>query len=649
MLGVTTSVGATVIGVVNAGAAVPPSFVSFTSTMTVTGTAPGFTTTTDVDELGHFTLSGIPVGDLQLQFSVSGVTASLLIPGVGPGDTIELAVTVDGTTATIETLHRTVSGGVVELDGRISELDVVARTLQVAGVVVFVPDAALIVETGQTLSLDGLSLGDTVEVSGTSDGIVIVADRVNRVAQATQSSVTVAGPVTNLAGRCPTLVFTVGTTAVSTGGATFFDDVPCGDVQNFLSVEVTGLLVAGVVEALSVDVDTVVLEGLVSMVTGTCPSVAFMVDGTLVSADGATRFRDGRCADIDDGVRVQITGVMEVGGIRALDVLVQDPLVSVRGTILGLTGTCPLLSFAINGTPVMTSPTTAFSGGVCADLTEGMPVEGEGQLLAGTLRAETITVDADKTGQTESSSIEGILDWVAGVPPDLVLLVDSVSVVTSASTRVTRRGDTQTLASLVAGQRVHVVGDRSPLGTIDARTIQIKDDAEGGLAGLEGKVSGLHGDCPAVIFVINGVHVATNVLTTFDGSVCAWLRNGQRVAVSGLAQADGTVVATSVDAEPSKENENDQGKDGEKNGKGKGKGQDNDGNDENGNGEGKGQGKGTSTEEDEGADNDDEDADDSDEDKNEDEDDEEEDSDEGENGESKGNGKGKGKGKKKSA
>jgi len=278
---------------------------------------------------------------------------------------------------------------------------------------------------------------------------------------------------------------------------------------------------------------------------------------------------------------------------------------------------------------VTTSPTTAFLpvGSVCGDLTDGMGVEVEGRLLAGTLGAETITVDAEKTGQTESSSIEGILDWVAGVSPDLVLLVDSVSVVTSTSTRVTRRGQTQTLASLVVGQRVHVVGDRSPVGTIDARKIQIKDDAEGGLVGLEGKVSGLRGECPAVTFVINGVKVVTNVLTMFDGSVCAALRNGQRVTVSGLAQPDGTVVASTVDAEPQNENKND--KDGEKNGKGKGN--DTDGDDEDKDGK-KGRGKGTSTEEDEEANNDDDDDEDDEDDSDEDEDD---------HGKSKGKGKGK--------
>jgi len=209
---------------------------------------------------------------------------------------------------------------------------------------------------------------------------------------------------------------------------------------------------------------------------------------------------------------------------------------------------------------------------------------------------------------------------VVGKAPDLVLLVDSVSVMTSTSTRVTRRGQTQTLASLVVGQRVHVVGDRSPVGTLDARKIQIKDDAEGGLVGLEGKVSGLRGECPAVTFVINGVKVVTDDLTRFDGSVCAALRNGQRVTVSGLAQADGTVAALTVDAEPTNEHDTDEN-DG-----------DSDDEETHGNGNGKGKGKGN-----------DKDTDGDDEDEDEDEDDDDADDDKDDNGKSKGKGNGKGK------
>ncbi len=586
MSGSAPSDQATVTGLVNGGAAVRQGFLTMTSTMTVTGTAPGFTATTAVDKLGRFTLSGVPIGDLQIQFiEPPTVDAWIQIPGIGPGETIDLAVTVVGTTATIETLHRTGGGDLIELDGRIAELDLVARTLNVAGTSVFVPNGTLIVDAGLALSLDALSIGDTVLVSGTSDGFAIEANRIERVAQVVQVPVTVEGPLLSLSGSCPSLAFIVDGTAVSTSGATFFDDIPCIDQQNFLSVAVTGHLVDDVLEALVVNVETVILDGFVSMVTAPCPTAAFMADGTQVSTDLATRFVDGSCADIGDGVRVHVMGVVAVGGVRALEVRLHDPVVSVRGNILGLTGACPALSFAISDTPVATSATTTFTGGACADLLEGVPVEAKGRLLADTLRAESITIEIGKTGQTQSSSIEGVLDSVGGQPPNLVLLVDGVSVRTSADTRVMRRGGTQALVDLVAGQRVHVVGDRFPDGVIAARKIQIKADAASGPVVLDGKVSGIRGDCPAVTFVINGVQIVTNVLTTFDGSPCATLQNGQRVTLSGLAQADGTVAAGTLDAEPSKRNDGDSDDD-EENEDGEG--------DEilNGNGNGKGKGKG---------------------------------------------------------
>ncbi|MDP6580016.1 MAG: DUF5666 domain-containing protein, partial [Vicinamibacterales bacterium] len=428
---------------------------------------------------------------------------------------------------------------------------------------------------------------------------------------------------------------------------------------------VTGHLVNDVLEALVVNVQTVILDGSVSLVTAPCPSAAFMVEETQVSTDLATRFVDGSCADIGDGVRVHVTGVVAVGGMRALEVRLQEPVVSVRGNILDLTGACPAVGFAINSTPVATSTTTVFTGGACADLLEGVSVEATGRLVAGTLGAESITLDIAKTGQTQSSSIEGMLDSVSGLPPKLVLLVDGATVRTNANTRVMRRGDAQALVDLVAGQRVHVVGDRFPDGVIAARKIQIKADAASGRVVLEGKVSGLRGDCPTVTFVINGVQIVTNELTTFNGSPCATLQNGQRVTVSGLAQADGTVAAGTLDAEPSKRHDGDSDDDEEQDGNGSGQGkgkkpngddgdvdededEDDSADDEEeevedgegdespkGNGKGKGRGRNPDgDDEDEGGDEDDEDE-------------EEEDADGGDDETPNGKGKGKGKGKKK--
>lgn len=149
------------------------------------------------------------------------------------------------------------------------------------------------------------------------------------------------------------------------------------------------------------------------------------------------------------------------------------------------------------------------------------------------------------TPQDSSASIEGTLTAIGGSRPALTLTIAGTTVRTSGSTVVQRRGDTQNLSVLQLGMTIHVVGDRQRDGSIDARRLQIKDDATGAEFEIEGSVGGLKGSCPAVTFGVNGFSVATTSSTTF-APACADLRNGNKVRVRGITQADGSVRATSV-------------------------------------------------------------------------------------------------------
>ena len=93
---------------------------------------------------------------------------------------------------------------------------------------------------------------------------------------------------------------------------------------------------------------------------------------------------------------------------------------------------------------------------------------------------------------------------------------------------------------------VHVVGVRNSDGSLDARKIEINDDAPGGEFEIEGSVGGLKGTCPVVTFGVNGFSIVTTASTTFEGAACTALKSGDKVTVKGLRQADGTVTATSV-------------------------------------------------------------------------------------------------------
>jgi hypothetical protein len=128
-------------------------------------------------------------------------------------------------------------------------------------------------------------------------------------------------------------------------------------------------------------------------------------------------------------------------------------------------------------------------------------------------------------------------------------MVDTTTVRTSSATGVKRRGDVQTLDALKVGQSLHVVGDRQTDASINARLIEIDDDAVGGEFEIEGSLGGLNGTCPSVQFGVNGFSISTSASTTFEGGACSTLKSGDRVQVKGTRLADGSVTATRVKKE----------------------------------------------------------------------------------------------------
>ena len=56
------------------------------------------------------------------------------------------------------------------------------------------------------------------------------------------------------------------------------------------------------------------VEGTVGALAGSCPSLTFTVNATTVSTDAATRFKDGTCSQVTNGVRVEVKGVRQSNG-----------------------------------------------------------------------------------------------------------------------------------------------------------------------------------------------------------------------------------------------------------------------------------------------------------------------------------------------
>lgn len=221
-------------------------------TVTVVGT--GISTT--VNSGGQFTLTGVPGGTVQLRFSGSGVDATLTISGVSTSERIEITVALNGRSARVESERR----------------------------------------------------------ERRNDG-----------------SAEVEGMVSGLTGTCPALTFTVQGARVTTTSTTAFDDITCARVVNGARVEVKGerqadgSIVASRVEGEDDDDEDdddddngrgrgPKIEGSVASLSGACPTLSFMLNGTRVTTNGRTAFEDVTCAALRNGTRVEVHGERQSDG-----------------------------------------------------------------------------------------------------------------------------------------------------------------------------------------------------------------------------------------------------------------------------------------------------------------------------------------------
>lgn len=288
----------------------------------MTVTVEGTTITVAVDSLGRFELKGVPPGDVRLRFTANGISATLTLTGVGDQQRIEITVTIAGTSVALNTHFRTTADNRIELEGRITAIDAVARTIQVEGKTVTVTPDTMIRHGSMVVQFSDLKVGDRVHVKGTVAGTTITALIVEAQQMdggpPQQGTVDVEGVVSALAGSCPTLTFKLGTTIVKTTAQTTFTTGPCSAIIMGSQVETEGLKQAdGTVTALRVKLEPVEIEGVVSAVTTGCPSPAFSVGGTKITSSGLTTYSGGTCADIKVGAKIAAKGFTQSDGSLA--------------------------------------------------------------------------------------------------------------------------------------------------------------------------------------------------------------------------------------------------------------------------------------------------------------------------------------------
>jgi Domain of unknown function (DUF5666) len=295
------------------------------------------------------------------------------------------------------------------------------------------------------------------------------------------------------------------------------------------------------------------LEGRVESLPPTTAAGTFIVDGQTVLTDANTQFFLGDAtaafSALAIGQRVHVAGTPMTGGLLATVVQIQNTNTSIpvqlNGVVENFSGTSTAFQFDVGGQLIKGDGTTTFDSSSFTDLADGVRVEVTGLQQDGYVQATSIHVNVTSS-QDQSASIQGMLTSMSGTVPTLTLVVGGTTVTTTGSTEVQRRGDVQDLKALALGMTLHVVGTRQSDGSIVAQQIQIMDDSTGGAFQISGAMGAVHGSCPAITFVVNGYAIAADTSTTFTPS-CGALKSGTQVLVKGVRQADGRVLASSVD------------------------------------------------------------------------------------------------------
>jgi len=294
----------------------------------------------------QFSLSGVPSGPLSLRFTGNGMDSELGLAPVEGTEDIDITVSTDGSTVALESERRSF-GKEVQLEGLVESLPPTtgAGALVVAGrLVTTTPDTRFFFH-GDTAAFADLALGYRVHVKGQS-------------ITGSLSAVTIMIQSTN---------------------------VPDDEEEDDDDKEQD---------------ESASIEGVLATIRGSGTSLNLLVGNTTVHTDGSTRVqRRGDTQDLDDlvvGMRLHVVGTRQQdSSILARKVQIKDDAAGgkfeIEGSMGGLKGTCPSLTFSVNGYAVTTDAGTAFTP-VCSTFKSGTKATVEGVMQSnGSIKATSVT------------------------------------------------------------------------------------------------------------------------------------------------------------------------------------------------------------------------------------------------------------------
>lgn len=264
---------------------------------------------------GSIIVNGVHYATGDAEVVVDGAVATQAELAVGDVVVVQGTLAEDGTTGTASSVA--VDDAV---EGPITAIDLAAGNLTVLGQLVHVDADTSFDDRISPASLEGLTVGEIVEVAGfvLADGS-ISATRVEPKAAGEEFEVT--GTVGNL--DAAALTFTIGGLTVDYSAAQL-DDFPAGAPEDGQLVEAKGTDLGAAGELLATRVefkgndrpgnagDRIEVEGFITRFADVAD---FDVEGVPVTTDSGTVFENGTSADLALNRKVEVEGVLNDSGV----------------------------------------------------------------------------------------------------------------------------------------------------------------------------------------------------------------------------------------------------------------------------------------------------------------------------------------------
>jgi hypothetical protein len=292
----------------------------------------------------QFSLSGVPAGPLSLRFSGNGMDSELGLAPVDGTEDIDITVSVNGSSVILESERRSF-GKEAQLEGLVESLGPAPGAFVVAGQPVTTTADTRFFFHGDPAELSDLAVGFRVHVKG--------------------------HPITGSLAAVTVMIQSTNTHED--------DDSEDDDSEQDESASI---------------------EGMLATIGGSGTGLHLLVGSTTVHTNASTRVkRRGDTQDLDVleiGMRLHVVGTRQPdSSILARMIQIKGDAVGspfeIQGSMGGVKGTCPALTFSVNGFAIATDAATAFTP-ACSAFKSGTKAIVEGIVQSnGSVKATSVT------------------------------------------------------------------------------------------------------------------------------------------------------------------------------------------------------------------------------------------------------------------